>query len=136
MESKPQLPPEAIEAYNLYIHGGIDRRAFFDRVKKVAVSTAAMRLGALDMAVANLFGSNLFNVAVLGVDDLLYTDGVLLARVSLEHIVTATAAMMMTGIAIIGLTYRAARKRFHLSWDAVAIAAVYVLTMTLLAVSG
>jgi len=103
---------------------------------EVAVSTAAMRLGALDMAVANLFGSNLFNVAVLGVDDLLYTDGVLLARVSLEHIVTATAAMMMTGIAIIGLTYRAARKRFHLSWDAVAIAAVYVLTMTLLAVSG
>ena len=41
MESTPQLPPEAIEAYNLYIHGGIDRRAFFDRVKKVAVSTAA-----------------------------------------------------------------------------------------------
>ena len=36
-----EIPREAIHAYNLYIHGEIDRRAFFDRVKKVAVSTAA-----------------------------------------------------------------------------------------------
>ena len=41
MASKPVLPPEAIQAYNLYIHGEIDRRAFMDRVKKVAVSTVA-----------------------------------------------------------------------------------------------
>jgi carboxymethylenebutenolidase len=39
--TQQQIPPEAIEAYNLYIHGEIDRRAFFDRVKKVAVSTVA-----------------------------------------------------------------------------------------------
>ena len=36
-----QIPTEAIEAYNLYIHGEIDRRAFFDRVNKVAVSAVA-----------------------------------------------------------------------------------------------
>jgi carboxymethylenebutenolidase len=41
MDTKPALPPEAIEAYNLFIHGAIDRRAFMDRVKKVAISTAA-----------------------------------------------------------------------------------------------
>ena len=41
MEAKQPLPPEAVEAYNLFIHGQIDRRAFMDRVKKVAVSTAA-----------------------------------------------------------------------------------------------
>ena len=39
--TQQQIPPEAIEAYNLYIHGEIDRRAFIDRVKKVAVSTVA-----------------------------------------------------------------------------------------------
>jgi carboxymethylenebutenolidase len=38
---KPSVPPEAIEAYNLFIHGEIDRRSFMDRVKKVAVSTVA-----------------------------------------------------------------------------------------------
>src|SRR5215216_980167 len=41
MATKPELPAEAIEAYNLYIHGHIDRRAFFGRVNKVAVSTVA-----------------------------------------------------------------------------------------------
>jgi len=35
------MPPEAIEAYNLYIHGEIDRRAFMDRVKRVAVTSVA-----------------------------------------------------------------------------------------------
>jgi carboxymethylenebutenolidase len=35
------MPREAIDAYNLYIHGHIDRRPFMDRVKKVAISSAA-----------------------------------------------------------------------------------------------
>ncbi|MGH9254190.1 MAG: dienelactone hydrolase family protein [Vicinamibacterales bacterium] len=35
------VPREAIDAYNLFIHGHIDRRSFMDRVKKVAVSSAA-----------------------------------------------------------------------------------------------
>jgi carboxymethylenebutenolidase len=38
---KPNVPREAIDAYNLFIHGEIDRRAFMDRIKKVAVSAAA-----------------------------------------------------------------------------------------------
>ncbi|HEY6361917.1 MAG TPA: dienelactone hydrolase family protein [Vicinamibacterales bacterium] len=39
--TRPTVPPEAIEAYNLFIHGEIDRRSFMDRVKKVAVSGVA-----------------------------------------------------------------------------------------------
>ena len=42
MEStRPQVPPEAIEAYNLYIHGEIDRRSFMDRVGKIAATSMA-----------------------------------------------------------------------------------------------
>src|SRR5687768_3186535 len=41
MATHPGLPAEAIEAYNLYIHGHIDRRAFMGRVNKVAASTVA-----------------------------------------------------------------------------------------------
>ena len=39
--TKAPIPREAIDAYNLFIHGHIDRRSFMDRVKKVAVSSAA-----------------------------------------------------------------------------------------------
>jgi cation:H+ antiporter len=52
--------------------------------------------------------------------------------VSATHALTAVAAMMMTAIAIIGLTYRAQRKRYRLSWDALAIIAVYLLMAVLL----
>ena len=40
-QTKSTLPREAIDAYNLYIHGDIDRRSFLSRVKKVAVSGVA-----------------------------------------------------------------------------------------------
>ena len=39
--TRPTVPREAIEAYNLYIHGEIDRRSFMSRVNKVAVSAVA-----------------------------------------------------------------------------------------------
>ena len=41
MSTNQDIPREAIQAFNQYIHGEIDRRVFLDRVKKVAVSTVA-----------------------------------------------------------------------------------------------
>jgi cation:H+ antiporter len=99
---------------------------------EVVVSIAAARLGALDMAAANLFGSNIFNVAVLGVDDLLYRRGVLLAEISRVHVVSLIAALIMSAIAVIGLTYRAQKKRFRLSWDGVFIVGAYATGVWLL----
>jgi cation:H+ antiporter len=100
---------------------------------EVVVSAAAARIGAVDMAAANLFGSNLFNVAVLGLDDALYFRGPLFADVDPGHLITLGGAVVMTGIAIVGLTVRAARKRFRLSWDAMAVVAVYAISLSLLA---
>jgi cation:H+ antiporter len=99
---------------------------------EAVVSIAAARLGAMDMALGTLFGSNLFNMAVLGVDDLLYTRGSLLMAADAAHMATLVATMVMTAIAIVGLTYRAAHKRFRLSWDAFAILAVYLIAAALL----
>lgn len=100
---------------------------------EVVVAVAAARIGALDMAAANLLGSNLFNIAVLGIDDALYTRGPLLEAIAPGHLLTLGGAIVMTGIAIIGLTVRAQRKRFRLSWDSLAMLAVYVLSLVLLA---
>jgi cation:H+ antiporter len=88
------------------------------------------------MAVGNLFGSNLFNMAVLGMDDVLYVQGSVLAAVSRVHMVSLTTAIIMTAIAIVGVTYRASRKRYRLSWDALAILATYVIGATLLRALG
>jgi cation:H+ antiporter len=99
---------------------------------EIVVSVAAARIGAVDMAAANLFGSNLFNMAILGLDDLVDIREPLLTAVAPVHLVSLIAAIMMTAVAIIGLTYRASRKRFRLSWDTIAILAIYVVAVVLL----
>lgn len=99
---------------------------------EIAVSVAALRLGATDMAVSNLLGSNLFNILILAIDDLVYTRGLLLKDASDAHLLSVFSAIIMTSIVIVGLTVRSAPKRFLLAWDTFLISAVYVLNLVLL----
>ncbi len=93
---------------------------------EVAVSLAAIRMGAFDLAVGNILGSNLFNILILAIDDLAYTDGLLLADASPNHLLTVLATVSMSAIAIIGLTYSTAtHKRFLLAGDAALMLLVY-----------
>lgn len=93
---------------------------------EVVVSVAAVQLGAIDMAFGNIFGSNLFNIAILGIDDIFYTKNALLANISENHILTTVAAIMMTAVSLIGLTYRANKKPCVFSWDSIGIIAIYL----------
>lgn len=77
---------------------------------ELTVTVGALRIGAVDLAVGNLLGSNLFNLAILAVDDLFYAPGPLLSAVSPIHLVSALSALLMTGLAIAGLLYRPADK--------------------------
>ncbi len=99
---------------------------------EVVVCFAAMRLEAMDMAFGNLFGSNLFNIAILGIDDIFYFHNPILNHVSETHILTAMAAIIMTAIILIGLTYRAIKKPFIFSWDSLGILCTYLGTTLLL----
>lgn len=99
---------------------------------ELVITVGAIRIGAVDLALGNLFGSNLFNIGILAVDDLLYTKGALLLNVSGNHLVSALAAMMMTAIAVIGLTYRTNKKFLYLAWDSVGIIIVYVISTWIL----
>lgn len=102
---------------------------------EITVSVAAARMGAFDMAVANLLGSNLFNIVILSVTDLCYLKGPLLRSVSIENTLTALTAMISMGIVVIGLTYRSEKKFLFLAGDAVAIAVVYLMANALLFVA-
>lgn len=59
---------------------------------ELVVSVAALKTGAVEMAIANLFGGNMFNVFIVGVDDIFYAKGSLLADVSPNHAITALIA--------------------------------------------
>lgn len=100
---------------------------------ELVVSISALRLGATDMAIANLFGSNLFNIFIVAVDDLCYLPGPLLAAVSTNHVISGITAMLMTAIAIVSLTYRVERKAFlRLGWDTAALLLAFLVNISLL----
>lgn len=95
---------------------------------EIAVTLSAVRLGALDMAVANLLGSNLFDIVILAIDDLFYAGGPLLASVSPVHAVSAVSAMIMTGMAVVGLFYRPAGPLWRgMSWISLFLLALYLI---------
>jgi cation:H+ antiporter len=95
---------------------------------ELAVTLSALRLGSLDMALGNLLGSNLFNVAIIAVDDAFYTPGPLLRDVSIVHAGTAVAAVVMSGLVLVGLALRPEGRVLRtVSWVSVGLAAVYVL---------
>jgi len=79
---------------------------------ELTVTLGALRIGAVDLAVGNLLGSNLFNLAILAVDDLFYAPAPLLSAVSTIHLVSALSALLMTGLVIAGLLYRPPEKLF------------------------
>ncbi len=104
---------------------------------ELVVTLAAVRLGALDMAIANLLGSNLFNMAVLGLDDIIYAKGPLLWVVSPVHAVSAMSAVIMTGIAIIGLFYRPKKRLFRsVGWVSLGLFVMYLLNSYVLFLHG
>jgi cation:H+ antiporter len=92
---------------------------------EIVVSLTAVRLGALDLGIGNVLGSNLFNLFILALDDVFYREGPLLAAADASQVVSILAVMVMNGLFLVGLTYRAVKKRFIVNWDTGAIAAVY-----------
>jgi cation:H+ antiporter len=94
---------------------------------EVAVSLAAIRLGAIDMAIGNVLGSNLFNIALLAVYDIADGTANFWASLTSANAFAAVISMMMTGVVIISITYRASpRTPRRISWDGYALAGMYI----------
>ncbi len=104
---------------------------------ELAVTLSALRMGALDMAIGNLLGSNLFNVVIIAIDDVFYRPGVLLASVSPVHAVTAGSAITMTGLALVGLFFKPGSRVLRaVSWVSLGLVAMYLLNTYVLYLHG
>ncbi|MGP4070192.1 sodium:calcium antiporter [Halobacillus sp. B29] len=73
---------------------------------------AAFRLANYNMAIGSILGSNLFNIQLLALTDLLYREGAILTSVQASHIFIACLGLVMTLIMIF-LLIRPASMRSH-----------------------
>lgn len=104
---------------------------------ELVVVLAALRIRALDMAIASLLGSNLFDIALLGLDDVIYTKGPILWEISPVHAVSAMSAVIMTGITVVGLFYRPKQRLFKsIGWVSLGLFVMYLLNSYVLFLHG
>jgi cation:H+ antiporter len=99
---------------------------------EIAVSLAAVRLGAVDLGIGNVLGSNLFNILILALDDIAYSGEPLFRAASAANLISVLCVILMYGLFLVSLTYRASKKRLKLAWDTGSILAVYVSAMVLI----
>jgi cation:H+ antiporter len=69
---------------------------------ELVTSWRAAAIGAPDLAVGNVFGSNIFNIFIIAMIDLSQS-GPLLTKVSQRHIFTATVGMLITAFVAINM---------------------------------
>lgn len=70
---------------------------------ELVAALAAVRIGAYDLAVGNLFGSNAFNMTVVLWVDLAYLDGPVLDAVAIQQIIPGLGAILLMALAIAGI---------------------------------
>ena len=99
---------------------------------EVVVSVAAVKMASIDLAIGNLFGSNIFNTFILAIDDISFVKGPILSYANPNHAISALSAIAMTSAAVIGLTYRSEKKKLPLAWDSIGMILIYVANMSLL----
>jgi cation:H+ antiporter len=101
--------------------------AFATSVPELVVTVSALRLGAVDMAIGNLLGSNLFDILILALDDIAFRQGGLLSSVSPVHAITAFAAVIMSGIFIVAMLFKPeTRLRGTIGWVSLSLLVVYL----------
>lgn len=91
--------------------------AFSTSLPELVSSLAAVRMGALDLAIGNVFGSNTFNMLLLAPLDVLQP-GSLFAVVSPVHVISGLATIVVTAVAVMGQLYHVETRRRVLEPDA------------------
>jgi cation:H+ antiporter len=99
---------------------------------ELVTAFAAVRLGAFDLAVGNLFGSNAFNMATFFFADIAYRNGPLLNAVSDAHALTALWSILMMSVALMGIIYRVEKRYLLIEPDSLVIMLGYCLGLWLL----
>jgi cation:H+ antiporter len=92
---------------------------------EMVTTIAAVKIGADDMAIGNLFGSNLFNMFALGLTDLFYLQGRFLGIIDPAFLVIGMLGLLMTGMGLIGNLARLERRVLFVELDALLLMFMY-----------
>ena len=105
--------------------------AFSTSLPELISMLAALRIGAIDLAIGNVFGSNAFNMFLLVPLDIVQP-GSLLASVSSEHAITCVAAVLATHVVVMGQLYHVESRTRLIEPDAWLVIVIVAVSLGLL----
>jgi len=109
---------------------GIIFVAFVTSFPELVVSFQAAKIGAFDMFIGNIAGSNLFNIAIILVLDIFYLKGNILTAISNSNVSVGIIAVLMNFIAFFAIIRSSSEKIFKfLSINSIALISLYILTI-------
>ncbi len=110
--------------------------AIVTSLPELVTTIAAARIGAFDLAIGNLFGSNCFNIFALGLTDFFYTQGTFLADIDPTMTLAAMLGVTLTALGLFGNVARIEHRLLFIEVDALLIFMLYGLGMWLLYTRG
>lgn len=111
---------------------GLILLAFATSLPELSSIIGAVRLGRYEMALGDVFGTNLLTVGLLLLADAIYAGGPILNRAGPFEAIAALLASILTGIYLIGLLEHEDRRVGRLGFDSLATIVVFVAGLTLL----
>lgn len=93
---------------------------------EISTVLAAVRLGRYVLAASDIFGTNLFDVAIVVLVDLLYPGGPVLAEVGSFSVVAGLLGILVTAIYLVGLVERRDPAVGGVGLDTIMVAVVYL----------
>jgi len=96
-------------------------------------SIAAVRRGALTLAVSGILGGNAFDTLFAAVADIAYRPGSVYHAVSPGEPLIVAGGLLMTGVLLLGLLHREERGIANIGFESFWILVLYVLLMVLAA---
>ena len=113
--------------------------AIVTSLPELATSIGALRIGAYDMIMGNLFGSNMFNILTIFFADVAFRRGSLFASLgsqASDQLMVAALGIVMTTIAIIAIAYRSKRRVLGMGVDAMFLLIAYLISTSLIVFRG
>jgi len=103
--------------------------AFVTSLPELVATIAAVKIGTYDLAIGNLFGSNMVNMFILGFSDLFLNSGRFIGIIDSEFILVGMVGLILTLIAAIGNQVQFKKKLGFIEVDALLILIVYFVGM-------
>lgn len=106
--------------------------AVANSLPELVTAVAAVRIGAVNLAVGDVVGGNAFEVLFLAAADMAYLPGSIYAEFTSANVFTASTVVAMTGVLILGMLYRERHGVGNIGWESMTILGLYALSVVVL----